>query len=82
MSHETDPVSVDTRLAKLFGKALNRRRAESGLTQQELAFESNLDRTYVSLLERGLRQPSLTTIVSLSNALGIDPWVLVKDACK
>ena len=72
---------MNTRLVKLFGKALNRRRLGVGITQQELAFASGLDRTYISLLERGLRQPSLTTIFSLSEALGIDPWVLIEDIC-
>ena len=82
MSHATDPVSMDTRLAKSFGMALRKRRLAQGLTQQELAFASSLDRTCVSLLERGKRQPSLTTIYATSNALDIEPWTLLKSMRK
>jgi len=79
MSHIVNPLSMDKGLAKAFGKVLRSRRVAAGLTQEELAFASDLDRTYVSLLERGIRQPSLTTIYSVSKALGIKPWVLLKD---
>ena len=48
------------------------------MSQEALAESSNLDRTFVSMLERGLRQPSLETIWSLSNALEISPSGLVK----
>lgn len=73
---------MDTQVAKLFGIALRARRVSKDISQQELAFASSLDRTYVSLLERGLRQPSLTTIMNLSHALDIQPWTLIKDLCK
>jgi len=51
----------------------------AGLTQEELAYACDLDRTYVSLLERGKRQPTLTTIYSVSDALGVKPWLLLKE---
>jgi len=73
---------MDTQVAKLFGIALRARRLAKNISQQELAFASSLDRTYVSLLERGLRQPSLTTIINISCALDIQPWILIKDLCK
>ena len=79
MSHIVDLVSMDSRLAKKFGAALKRRRLFTEMTQEGLADASNLDRTYISLLERGIRQPSLSTIYSLSTSLNIDPWVLIKD---
>ena len=79
MSHIVDLVSMDSRLAKKFGAALKRRRLSTGMTQEELAHASTLDRTYISLLERGIRQPSLSTIYSLSESLNTDPWILVKD---
>jgi transcriptional regulator with XRE-family HTH domain len=52
-----------------FGKVLRRLRKEAGLTQEELGFEADLRRTYVSILELGQQQPSLTTILKLSKAL-------------
>jgi transcriptional regulator with XRE-family HTH domain len=56
-------------LKKAFGKALRDFRGTEGMSQEALAFEADLDRTYISLLERGIRQPSLGTIFSLSKAL-------------
>lgn len=43
------------------------------MSQETLALESQLDRTFISLLERGLRQPSLTTILQLAKPLGVSP---------
>ncbi|MGO9374863.1 MAG: helix-turn-helix domain-containing protein [Syntrophobacteraceae bacterium] len=50
---------------------LRRLRKNKGLSQEELAHQSDLDRTYISLLERGLRQPSLSSILRLSKPLGV-----------
>ncbi len=54
-----------------FGNTLRRLRLEKGISQEKLALMSDLDRTYISLLERGLRQPSLKTILRLSKTLEI-----------
>jgi transcriptional regulator with XRE-family HTH domain len=40
------------------------------MTQEELAFEAGLRRTYVSILELGQQQPTLTTIIKLAAPLG------------
>lgn len=55
----------------LFGELLRRLRTKAGLTQEVLAFEAGLDRTYISLLELGKRTPSLNTIYLLSIGLKI-----------
>lgn len=55
--------------AVAFGTVLRRLRLEAALTQEELGFEADLRRTYVSVLELGQQQPSLTTILKLSKAL-------------
>lgn len=68
---------MDKALAKRFGKTLRRLREASNLTQEDLAFECGLDRTYISLLERGLRQPSLTTIFLVADAVGLSASRLV-----
>jgi transcriptional regulator with XRE-family HTH domain len=54
-----------------FAQVLRRLRKDKGLSQEELAHQSDLDRTYISLLERGLRQPSLSSILRLSKSLGV-----------
>ena len=54
-----------------FGVVLRQLRIEKGLSQERLALDGGLDRTFISLLERGLRQPSLTTLLQLSNVLGV-----------
>ena len=56
--------------AVAFGTVLRRLRQEASLTQEDLGFEADLRRTYVSVLELGQQQPSLTTILKLSGALG------------
>jgi transcriptional regulator with XRE-family HTH domain len=60
-------------ITKTFGLVLSDLRRHRKFSQETLAEKSELHRTYVSQLERGLRQPSLQTILRLSNALGIAP---------
>jgi transcriptional regulator with XRE-family HTH domain len=47
------------------------------MSQEELAFASGIDRTFVSRLERGVRQPTITTLFALGSALGISAEELV-----
>ncbi len=54
-----------------FGRALRELRLVRGISQERLAHLSNLDRTYVSGIERGERNPSLTNILKLADALDI-----------
>ena len=56
-----------------FSANLRKARWAAGITQQELGDRCGLHRTEVSLLERGLREPRLGTIVKLSGALSISP---------
>ncbi len=55
------------------GRVLRAQRNQKGFSQEELAHRVGLDRTYISLLERGLRLPTLGTLVKLSGALDIPP---------
>lgn len=61
-----------------FGTVLRELRASKGITQEKLGFDADLDRTFISLLERGLRQPSLATIFQLSSALSMSPTQIVQ----
>lgn len=56
---------------KAFGRALRSLRTERGLTQEALAFECGLDRTYISILELGNSSPTLDTLYALCQALGL-----------
>jgi transcriptional regulator with XRE-family HTH domain len=63
-----------------FGRAVRAARLERGLSQEDLAAESGLDRTYISGLERGARNPALSTIERVSGALHVRVSVLIAQA--
>jgi transcriptional regulator with XRE-family HTH domain len=47
------------------------------VSQERLALDSGLDRTYVSLVERGAQSPTIRSVVKLANVLGIMPSEIV-----
>lgn len=63
---------TNAKLIKAFAKVLKRRRRAAGLSQEELAFRTNLSSSYISLLETANRQPTLTVLAELSDRLGVD----------
>lgn len=71
--------SFNLKLEVIFGELLKQYRIQNNKSQEELAFDAGLDRTYISLLERGKRQPSLSTIFVLSDALDISASDLIKE---
>jgi len=81
--HETDirgmADSAIPDIGSIFGGVLQRHRGKAGVSQEELAFRAGLDRTFVSRLERGIRQPTITTLISLAEALGISATDLVRE---
>lgn len=60
-----------------FGKVLRKLRIEAGLTQEQFGFDADLRRTYVSILELGQQQPSLTTIFKIAHALNVPASKLI-----
>lgn len=58
---------------KQFGERIRERRNALGLSQESLGFRSDLDRTYISDIERGVRNVSLLNIVRLAKALDVGP---------
>jgi len=64
---------------KIFGQVLRELRILNKLSQEKLSLECGLDRSYISLLERGLRQPSLTTLLLFSKALNTTAANMVRD---
>jgi transcriptional regulator with XRE-family HTH domain len=65
-------------LTAAFADVLRQLRERSGLSQEALATKSGLDRTFISLLERGQRQPTLKTMARLAQALDIGLAALSK----
>lgn len=61
-----------------FGKVLRSVRKEVGLTQEQLALAAEIDRTFVSLIERGERQPTVRIIFKLAAALRVSPSQLIQ----
>lgn len=59
-------------LIKELGKKIKIARNKLGVSQEELAERCDFDRTYISLLERGKRNPSYLNLVKLSSGLGIN----------
>lgn len=57
---------------------VRRLRLESGLTQEQLAHECELDLTYIGGIERGRRNPSVKVLGKLAAALGVHPGTLFK----
>ena len=55
----------------MLGLNVRRRREEKELTQEALAERANLDPTYISGIERGIRNPSVLSVVRIARALGV-----------
>jgi transcriptional regulator with XRE-family HTH domain len=67
-----------SREAEAFGKVLHRVRTAKGLSQEELGFRSETNRTYISDMERGNKEPCLTMLFRISRALETAPSLLFK----
>jgi transcriptional regulator with XRE-family HTH domain len=62
---------VDIR--KRLGQNLRDLRTAKGLSQEAFAFEAKIHRTYISDIERGARNPTITVVEKLAKALGVKP---------
>ncbi len=63
----------------IFGPVLVKYRKKNNLSQEKLADICGLDRSFISQLERGLNQPTLTTLLLLSKALKTTASILVNE---
>jgi transcriptional regulator with XRE-family HTH domain len=54
-------------------------RAKRGLTQEALAYECEINRTYLSAVERSERNVSVDNIARIAKGLKVEPWRLLKD---
>ncbi len=62
----------------MVGKEFRKARQNAGLSQEELAHRAGLHRTYISLLERSKKSPTLDAFFRICNALDISPAKLMK----
>lgn len=63
---------------QVFGTNVRRLRLEKGLSQEEFGFAAGIDRTYVSGVERGVRNPSLLLSEKFAKGLGVELYVLLR----
>ncbi len=64
---------------KRVGRNLKRYRKEAGFSQEGLALECGLHRTYVSGVERGIRNPTVVVLEQIAKPLGIPSWRLLEE---
>jgi len=64
------------------GQVLRQKREAAGFTQERLADLAGIDRSYVSILERGLKSPTIDMLDRLANALGCAPENIISEARK
>ena len=67
-------------LPRILGRNVRAARLRAGLSQEQLAFEAQMKRSYVSDLERGTRNPSVKAIGRLAAALNVAPAELLMAA--
>ena len=72
----------DPALLRALAAELKARRAALGINQEELAFASGLNRTFIAKLETAMTSPSLTSLVCLCDGLTVEPSELLQSLMK
>ena len=67
-------------IEQALGEAIRARREALHLSQEDLAFECGLHRTYISQLERGLKSPTVRVLCAIAQALNVEPDELLRSA--
>jgi transcriptional regulator with XRE-family HTH domain len=65
-------------LREIFAANLRRLRHAKGISQEELAYAADINRTYISKLEKGISYPGLEIIGKIAVVLGVEPAALLK----
>lgn len=65
-------------MLRSFGHSVAKHRRAKGLSQEALSEKADLDRTYLSDIERGVRNPGIKNVILIAKALGITPSDLMK----
>jgi len=62
------------------GKRIKQIRTDKGMSQKDLAYEADLDRSYIASVENGQRNVSIVNIEKIAKALGVSLSTLFRDA--
>jgi transcriptional regulator with XRE-family HTH domain len=71
-------VRLSLRQGQVFARNLRRSRHAKGLSQEALAHEASVDRTYISSLERGVYAATIDMVGKLAEVLGVEPDELLR----
>ena len=71
-------IQPDTGPERAFGKALREFRKALGTSQERFALDGGFDRTYISLLERGISSPTLRALFKIAGMLQVAPSEIVE----
>jgi transcriptional regulator with XRE-family HTH domain len=63
---------------KNLGKKIAKIRFDKGLTQEQLALDTGLNRAFIGYIERAERRPTIKTIVRIAEALNVALWEMFK----
>lgn len=69
-------------IRSVFADNLKRHRKATGLSQEELAHRADIERAYVSLLERKMNSPTIDMLAKLAKVIGIEPYQLLLPTAK
>lgn len=64
-------------MRKIVGRNVRAARVERGITQEQLAEDSDFSQQYISNLERGRRNPTIVSLFEIAQALGVTPVELL-----
>ena len=76
--HPRKQVHPDTGPERAFGKALREFRKAIDISHEQFALDGGFDRTYISLLERGISSPTIRALFKLAQMLQVAPSEIVK----
>lgn len=65
-------------LVATLGRNIRRLREEAGLSQEQLAFDAGMKRSYLSDMERGVRNPTVRALGRIAFALKVEPGELLR----
>lgn len=68
---------MDKQLLKSFGERIKKLRKEKGLTQERLADEAQIERSYMGTIERGERNPTILKVYRIAKALKVSAGQLL-----
>jgi len=71
---------MSNELRRRIGDVLREKREKLAVSQEEVAARAGVDRTYISILERGLKSPTVDTLEKICAALGTLPEHLIEEA--